>query len=279
MYRVVFTIHPQKEEEMADRLFEAGAQSVSVEDIDEPELRMTGIFDKKDMLAQQFPGFDFMITEMEEMSWKYRWMEYFHGTEVTEHIYIESAGYSSPVSCSYDHVIQLDPRDAFGDGGHPTTRMCALMMEKYLQGMGEDEKGQVGMLDVGTGTGILAIIARKLGVVSIQAFDVDDPSVARARENAFRNGCGDISFFTRDLAGFTPENRYSLVVANLLTFIIEKNMKYLKNLLSPDGVMILSGIGKEWEDEIKKLFTLHKLQIIEDMEEGEWKGFMLKCTW
>ncbi len=278
MYRVVFSIHPQKEEEMADRLFEAGAQSVSVEDIDEPELRMTGIFDKKDMLAQQFPGFDFMITEMEEMSWKYRWMEYFHGTEVTEHIYIEPAGYSSPGSRSYDHVIQLDPRDAFGDGGHPTTRMCALMMEKHLQDMGEDEKGQVGMLDAGTGTGILAIIARKLGVVSIQAFDVDDPSVARARENAFRNSCGDISFFTRDLSGFTPENRYSLVVANLLTVIIEKNMKYLKNLLSADGVMILSGIGKEWEDEIKKLFTLHKLEIIEEMEEGRWKGFMLKAT-
>ena len=278
MYRVQFTINPDEKEVITGRLLDAGAQSVSVEDIDEPELRMTGIFDKKDMLAQQFSGFDLMITEMEEMSWKYRWMEYFHGTEVTEHIYIEPAGYSSPGSRSYHHVIQLDPRDAFGDGGHPTTRMCALMMEKYLQGMGEDEKGQVRMLDVGTGTGILAIIARMLGIASIQAFDVDEPSVARARENAIRNGCGDISFFTRDLAGFTPENRYSLVVANLLTFIIEKNMKYLTHLLAADGIMILSGIGKQWEDKIKKLFTLHELKIIEEMEEGRWKGFMLKCT-
>lgn len=276
MYMVQFTVKPDEEELMTDRLFNAGAQSVSVDDVDEPELKMTGIFDRKDMLAQQFPGFDLMITEMEEMSWKYRWMEYFHGTEVTEHIYIEPAGYSSPGSRLYDHVIQLDPRDAFGDGGHPTTRMCALMMEKHLQDMGEDEKGQVGMLDVGTGTGILAIIARKLGLSTIHAFDVDKPSVVRAHENAVRNGCEDISFFTSDLADFTPEKKYSLVVVNLLTFIIEKNMKHLISLLATDGVMILSGIGEKWEDDIKKLFALHKLVIIEEMEEGSWKGFMLK---
>ena len=278
MYRVEFPIRSDDEEDMTHRLFDAGAQSVSVEEIDEPGLKMTGIFDRTDMLAQQFPGCPYMVTELEELSWKYRWLEYFQGTELTAGIFVEPAGYSSPLRHSYTHVIQLDPRDAFGDGGHPTTRMCAQMLEQYLDAFDEAGKNEIHMLDVGTGTGILAIAASMLGIGRIYAFDIEEDSVARAAENAQRNHCDDIRFFRHDLSEYRPCMQFPLVTANLLTFIIENNMDTLAGLLQPGGTMILSGIGKEWQDNIRELFHLHRLQVVDEMEEGRWKGFMVKRT-
>jgi len=276
VYRVEFDINRDKEEEMTHRLFDAGAQSVSVEEEDETGIKMTGIFDRTDMLAQQFPGCPYMVTELEEMSWKYRWLEYFKGTELTGNIFVEPAGYSSPARHSYTHVMQLDPRDAFGDGAHPTTRMCAHMLEKYLDGIDEDEKSRVHMLDVGTGTGILAIAAFMTGIKNVEAFDIEEDSVTRARENARRNNCGEIRFFRHDLAEYRPGKKFPLVTANLLTFIVENNMDTLADLLQPGGTMILSGIGKKWEHNIRELFQLHGFQVVEAMEDGRWKGFMLK---
>jgi ribosomal protein L11 methyltransferase len=158
--------------------------------------------------------------------------------------------------------IELDPGSAFGTGTHPTTRLCIIALEKYL-------KQNDTVADVGTGSGILAISAVKLGAKSVIGVDNDPSVIEVAQENADKNNCSDKCAFyegsAKDIKG-----QYDVVVSNILAEIIVSIMNDLISLMKTGGKIILSGIITQRADMVKQAAENSGLKIIETLIEEDW---------
>jgi len=160
-------------------------------------------------------------------------------------------------------VLELDPGQAFGTGHHPTTRMCLLLLQKYLRPGME-------VLDLGTGSGILALAAARLGAASVLALDTDPLAVKAARENVRKNGLtGAIKVRKGTLA---PRwGSFDLIAANLTARPILELLPALSSSLKTGGVLITGGIIADREDEVEKGLPAAGLKLQEKAAEGEWR--------
>jgi ribosomal protein L11 methyltransferase len=166
-------------------------------------------------------------------------------------------------------VIEIDPGMAFGTGTHETTRGCLEMLEKYWEGGS--------LLDVGTGTGILAIAAIKLRPGSrVVGFDVDPEAVAVAVENAAINGVADEIEIEVDKLGSYHGQEFDLVLANLTADALIPLSPEFPMALKPQGVLIASGILLEQTDEVLAALESHNLGAVEMKPDGEWMTMALR---
>lgn len=137
-----------------------------------------------------------------------------------------------------DVVVRLDPGMAFGTGTHPTTQLCLMAIERHL-------KPEQEVIDLGTGSGILAIAAARLGAKHVWAYDIDDESIRAANENAEVNAVeGNLSIARGSLAELVAAGAQApLVLANILAHVlVELFSKGLADLVAPGGLIVLSGI-------------------------------------
>ncbi len=157
-------------------------------------------------------------------------------------------------------TIRINPGQAFGTGEHETTRMCLQLMEGIIK---RDKVES--FLDVGTGSGILSILASKLGVSLITGIDIDELAIEIAKQNAAENSCGSIQFGTNGLDELTF--KYDLICANMISSQLKKVWKKSLSLLRKDGVVIVSGILREEKEQVLDFIELKpKSEIIL----GEW---------
>lgn len=169
--------------------------------------------------------------------------------------------------------LQIEPGRSFGDGRHPTTMLCMCLLAEYLYLLDDQKKASINMLDAGTGTGILAILASRMGLRYIDAFDVSVDAVHVASLNMEANGCDSISITRSDLAGFfIPDKKYSIITANLITDVILSNISYLSEMLKEEGRLILSGIGEGRVKDIEDALGGHSLYILEEKNLDGWCG-------
>lgn len=182
---------------------------------------------------------------LKEQDWANAWKSHYKPFRIGKRIWIQPSWLEQDEASNDDLnaddvVLTLDPGMAFGTGLHPTTQMCLQMMEQYLvEGMS--------VLDVGTGSGILAIAAAKLGAAQIRAFDTDELAVKTTRENAKINGVeSSIESSQGQLSDFRVE-MYEMVVVNILAPVIINLLGEgrLMEFVAQDGVLILSGIIEE----------------------------------
>jgi len=160
-------------------------------------------------------------------------------------------------------VIELDPGMAFGTGLHPTTRMCLQALEEHLK---PGDK----VLDLGTGSGILAIAAAKLGAGSVLALDNDPLAVRAARANVQSNGVQDIVTVEPGSLDKATEE-FDLVLVNILArVIVELAGQGLVDRVRPAGLMIAAGIIEEQEAEVAAALGEHGLEIVERRQEKDW---------
>jgi ribosomal protein L11 methyltransferase len=166
-------------------------------------------------------------------------------------------------------VIEIDPGMAFGTGTHETTRGCLEMLEKYWDGGS--------LLDVGTGTGILAIAAIKLRPGSrVDGFDVDPEAVEVALENAAINRVADeIEIEVNKLSSYHGQD-FDVVLANLTADVIVPLAPEFPQVLKPQGVLIVSGILSEQADDVRAALQSHNLSVIETKPDGEWVTMALR---
>jgi len=166
-------------------------------------------------------------------------------------------------------MIEIDPGMAFGTGTHETTRGCLEMLEKYWEGGA--------MLDVGTGTGILAIAAAKLRPGSrVVGFDVDPEAVEVAIENAAINGVAEeIEIEVNKLSSYQGQE-FDLVLANLTADVIIPLSPEFPQVLKPQGVLIVSGVLREQTDDVRAALESHDLSVIEMKLDGEWMTMALQ---
>jgi len=170
-----------------------------------------------------------------------------------------------------DLVIEIDPGMAFGTGGHPTTKMCLKAILKILKENGR--AASIGLLDIGTGTGVLAIAAKKLKVKKVMAVDIDPVALKVARANARLNGV-NIS-----ISG-TPVEKlkgsYQVVVSNILANELTRLSVHIAARVARDGFLILSGILKNEAEVLLKTYASLGLRHLKTYSSGEWAALVFE---
>jgi ribosomal protein L11 methyltransferase len=205
-----------------------------------------------------------------DQDWMKKWKEGLTAVEVGSRLVI-APSWNLPEKTESRVVIQIDPGMAFGTGTHESTRLCLEAIERYWQG------GR--LLDVGTGTGILAIAAALLAPGSpVVAIDVDPQAVEVARENAEINGVSASVELQVGEPGDLAPRQFDVVVANLTAEVIVDLMKKLSGLLSAEGLMILSGILNELSGDVKRALAACDLKMIDQREDGEWTALIARAT-
>ena len=213
----------------------------------------------------------------DDSEWLYKWQEHFRPTKVGERIVVKP-GWEDYEAADGELVIEMDPGMAFGSGLHETTSMCIKALEKDL-GDGSERaydpsRYPIKVLDVGTGTGILAMAAVLLGADEALGIDIDDEAVRVANENIAKNGLeGRISIMRGNLMDgidYEPD----IIVANLMADLVVMLSPAAAAQLRPGGVYITSGILDIKEDIVKKAIEDAGFDIIEVLADGEWRAIV-----
>ena len=199
-----------------------------------------------------------------EEDWAENWKQYYKPFRIGERMVVKPTW--EPWEASKDDlIIEIDPGMAFGTGTHETTAMCVALIEKYYTGGG--------LLDVGTGSGILAIAAARLGARDILAVDIDPDAVRVAKENVAHNGLEDrIQVQQGDLLQGLSRS-FDFAVANILAPVICMLAEPLKKHLTPGGRFICSGIIAEAEEEVRAALISAGYAIDEVRHQKDWVAF------
>ncbi|MEM6911247.1 MAG: 50S ribosomal protein L11 methyltransferase [Verrucomicrobiota bacterium] len=166
-------------------------------------------------------------------------------------------------------LLSIPVELAFGTGGHATTATCLRFLVDYAR---EREKASQpwSMLDLGTGTGILAIAAAKLGAEPVLGCDFDPLAVAAAARNCERNGTPGIAIEERDVTKWQPRRQYDFIAANLFANILTAAMPRIEKTLAKDGLLVVSGILRDHEAEVRGSVKKAGLVWQDERRLGKW---------
>jgi ribosomal protein L11 methyltransferase len=170
-------------------------------------------------------------------------------------------------------VIIIEPSTGFGTGHHATTRLCLQMLQRMA---GANQSGLHGarVLDIGTGSGVLALAAWKLGAADVVAVDNDPDALENARVNIERNGAGpSIDIICDDLGGLRIE-RADIVLANLTGAVLVRHAAELRGLVVAGGCLVLSGFAPQDAAVIRAAFT--GASVVDESSEGDWASLSLR---
>lgn len=226
-------------------------------------------------LAGQYPDFPPTSMKLDTIAnedWHRKWKESFKPFHLTDTIVIKPSWESYTASAD-ERVIEIDPGMAFGTGLHASTRLAMELLEYHLKGLSTPPAKT---LDVGTGTGILAIGAALFGCPEITAIDIDPDSVAAAGANiAANNLTGQIAVSATDLNDLSGP--FNLIIANIIHNTLIGMAPALTRLLAPNGILIMAGILKGGQAE-NITATYHKHGLIRQKlaNSGEWSALSVR---
>ncbi|UGQ45651.1 50S ribosomal protein L11 methyltransferase [Massilia endophytica] len=276
---IVIEVALDHAEALSDALMEAGALSVSVEDADEgtdaekPLFGEPGMEPKEaawehsrvvaltDVDADQaaivaaaaeaihLPEVPkFTTRKVADEDWVRLTQSQFEPIHIGKNIWVVPSWHEAPDASAL--VLELDPGLAFGTGSHPTTRLCMEWLEAH------PAPGK-SVLDYGCGSGILAMVARKLGAAPVAGVDIDPQAIESARDNAERNAVADIEYFVpEDFAQSAfAEQRFDIVVANILSSPLKLMAPMLSGRVADGGSLILSGVLARQAEEVAAAYA------------------------
>ena len=222
-------------------------------------------FLSRGLTEEELGSWEFVLEEKETEDWSKKWKEQWDVTHVTERIavvpdWIEYTPKTDEV------IIKLEPGCAFGTGTHQTTQLCMKALEKYMP---KDAK----VADIGMGSGILSILAKKLGASYVYGCDNDDTVIDVARENAEKNNVEcTFELGTADKL----DKQFDFVCANILHFVLAEIMGDLKNIMKSGALMSLSGILYEKRDMVIEAYEREGLELVEEIQQDQWTSFVVK---
>jgi len=206
----------------------------------------------------------------EEINWVEAWKEHYHPIPVGEGLMIVPAWLEPETGGRMP--IRIDPGMAFGTGTHPTTQLCLALTEAFFQQAG----GSPRVLDIGCGSGILAVAALKLGAVHALGVDIDPLAMEASQQNAALNGVTDglelgVGSVAEVRRGQFRLQQGELVYANILAPVLVRLLdEGLGELVSPGGWLVLSGILAEQSPEVEAALRQHNLALLERRQVGDW---------
>jgi ribosomal protein L11 methyltransferase len=274
---IVIEVARDHAEALSDALMEAGALSVSVEDADEGTEAERPLFGEPGMepteaawehsrvvaLADEdadhaaivadaaaacgiTPVPQFSLRPVAEQDWVRLTQSQFDPIHIGKNIWVVPSWHDAPDPNGL--VLELDPGLAFGTGSHPTTRLCMEWLEAH------PPHGST-VLDYGCGSGILAMVAKKLGAAQVAGVDIDPQAIESARYNSERNHC-DIDYYVpEEFAGAPHPQTYGVVVANILSSPLKLMAPMLSSRVAPAGMLVLSGILTRQADEVAAAYA------------------------
>lgn len=209
------------------------------------------------------------VRHVKDADWEDNWKAYFHTQRVGERIVIQPT-WETYAAQPEDIVLRLDPESAFGTGTHPTTAMCLRALETLV-------RPGMRVFDVGTGSGVLAIAAAKLGAREVVAMDYARPAAAVAAKNVRENGVEDVvqTGVSDLLQGFSGQA--DLIAANIIADIILRLFDELRDHLAPGGVLLASGIIDERLAEVEASATAHGLTVARVHEDAGWAALEIRA--
>ena len=204
-----------------------------------------------------------------EEDWANSWKDYYKPLRIGKRLVIVPA-WEKYEEGENDLIVRMDPGMAFGTGTHETTRLVIELLEKYT-------KPGCRMLDVGTGSGILAICASKLGAGECFAYDIDPMAVRVANENIKDSGLSNIHCEVSDLLKQADRSRpYDLICANLVADIIIRMVPDLSPFMAEHTVLLASGIISARADDVIACFDKYGYEIVEKSVENDWCALAVK---
>lgn len=207
---------------------------------------------------QLLQGRDLHTTTITEQNWNAVWESNFQPVVIGDFCGIR-AEFHEPIP-NVRHELVITPKMSFGTGHHATTHMMVAHMETI------DFRGKH-VFDFGTGTGILAIMAEKLGAARVSATDIDEWSMENAQENAARNQCSHISL---ELTDQLPEGNFDIILANINRNVILHYLPALRKILKPGGQILFSGLLTSDEETIREACAQAQLQFVDRSERMNW---------
>jgi ribosomal protein L11 methyltransferase len=273
---IVIEVARDHAEALSDALMEAGALSVSVEDADEGTEAEKPMFGEPGMepteaawdhsrvvaLADEHADFaaivsaaaaecgiavpPYTLRAVAEQDWVRLTQSQFEPIHIGKNIWVVPSWHDAPDPNAL--VLELDPGLAFGTGSHPTTRLCMEWLEAHApQGLS--------VLDYGCGSGILAMVAKKLGGSLVCGVDIDPQAIESARFNAERNGCEIDYYLPEEFSAAAQPKTYDIVVANILSSPLKLMAPMLSSRVASGGRLVLSGVLERQADEVAAAYA------------------------
>ena len=215
-------------------------------------------------MEQILHGFDHTSREIQEQNWNKVWESNFEPVIVDDFCAIR-AEFHQPIQ-GVQHEIVITPKMSFGTGHHATTHMMIRQMKDM-------DFGNKNVFDFGTGTGILAILAEKLGAREVIAIDVDDWSIENAHENLNRNSCSHVELA---LSSSIPHRQFDIILANINRNVILQYQTDLIKATVNDGYLLLSGLLNSDKGIILETFLPQGLSLEKELERNNWISLLLK---
>ena len=223
-------------------------------------------FKSRGLTDFELGSWDFQLEEKKSEDWSKKWKEKWDVTHVTDRVTVVPDWIEYSPKLEDEIVIKMEPGCAFGTGTHQTTQLCMKALEKYMK------KGDK-VADIGMGSGILSILAMKMGASCVYGCDNDETVIDVAKENAQKNGvqCS----FELGTADKVTE-KFDFVVANILHFVLAEIMGDLKNIMKNGALMSLSGILDEKKQMVLDAIERENLKIIEEIHQDQWTSYVVQ---
>jgi len=259
---------PDEEYEIASYLlFEAGV--ATLEELDPVTAGRTefcfytGDKAERDRIVAEFPQYNFTVTEEPAKDWDKWWRDRAQPVAVSEHLWVRPPWVEFTPEDPNAVVLELEAKTAFGTGEHETTSSCAALMENI------DFNGKT-VLDIGTGTGILAMFARRKGASLAVGTEIDPLTIPCIAENFERNGFGESDCVLGFLDVFKDGTKFDVILCNMIRSELWPLRDDIEDLLAEGGELIISGQLVTEKDYILKWFEEAGFKVSVEREKGEW---------
>ncbi len=250
----------QKKEILIAELYQIGFEAFEERDNKLIAVVCQNDFNKEDFETLiELNNINYSISVIKQQNWNQIWESDFKPVYVDDFVGIR-AGFHEPLQ-GFQHEIIITPKMSFGTGHHATTYLMISSMKEI------DFKNK-SVLDFGTGTGVLAILAEKLGAKPIDAIDYDEFCIENASENIETNSCKSINIIQSDSAKMNIT--YDVILANINKNIILNNLEIIANQMNKGGELVLSGLLNTDEDDIKLTAEKLHLKFYRKLEKEEW---------
>jgi len=269
LYKVSVPASPEDEDPTAELLEAIFEHPACVETDLEAGTTCVSVFLEEAPSRQKLKGVlrGFTVRKLAPQNWAESWKRHFKPITIGAKLLIKPS-WSRRKAWVGQRVIVLDPGLSFGTGQHPTTRFCLEQIVAFRH-----ERRRQSFLDVGTGSGILAIAAAKLGYAPLRAFDFDPAAVRIARANAARNRVADrVRIACKDITKENSQYRCDLICANLLADLLLAQRDRLISWLKPGGRLVVAGILKSQFCDIQAHYEEAGLRLIARAAEKEWES-------